>query len=172
MCLLFQFVGQRFHKVTAAQRIHRVGCPTFVGDDLLRAQGHGHGVFTGQGQRFVHGVGVQRLCAAQHRSQCLDRHARHVVQGLLRCQADAGRLRVKTHEPGSRILRAKGIAHLARPNTSCCPVLGNLLEDIVVPVEEKRNTRCKIVYIQATVHGPTHILESVSQCKSQFLGCR
>ena len=35
-------VGQIFHHIRTCHRIDRIGCPGFVGDDLLCAQRHAH----------------------------------------------------------------------------------------------------------------------------------
>ena len=83
-------------RVGAAERIDRVGHTAFVQDDLLRPQ-RNRGAFLGrQRQRLVAAVAVERLRAAEHRRQRLQRDPHDVVVRLLRRQRAAGRLRVKT----------------------------------------------------------------------------
>jgi len=46
--LALDLVGEVLDKVTACQRVNRVGHARFVGDDLLRAQGNLHRLLGGQ----------------------------------------------------------------------------------------------------------------------------
>ena len=62
---------------------------------LLRAQGDAGRLLGRQGQRLVHGVGVQALRAAEHAGQRLDGRAHDVHLGLLRGEAHAGGLGVE-----------------------------------------------------------------------------
>ena len=94
----------RFDEETAAERIDRIRHARFLRDDLLRAQGDGHGMFGGQRQRFVHGVGVQALRSAEDGRQRLDRHADHIILRLLCGERYAGGLRVEAQQPRARIL--------------------------------------------------------------------
>ena len=75
----FDFVGQFFDGVGAADRVHGVGDAGFVGDDLLRAQGEQRGVLGGKGERFVERIRVQGLAAAEHGGQRLNGYAHDVV---------------------------------------------------------------------------------------------
>ena len=76
----------------------------FVGDDLLRAQRDQRGVFGGQRESFVERIGVQRLAAAEHRGQRLNRYAHDIVFGLLRGERRAGGLRVEAQQQRARIV--------------------------------------------------------------------
>ena len=105
------FVGQLLDMVAAAHRVGRAGDAAFVRDDLLRAQGQPRGFFGGQPERFVLGVGVQRLRAAQHRRQRLHRDAHHVDVGLLRGERRSGGLDVKAQHHRAGIARAETLAH-------------------------------------------------------------
>ena len=75
-------------------------------DDLLRAQRQRRRLRGRQRQRLVERVGVQRLRAAEHRRQRLQRRAHDVVVRLLRGQRHAGRLRVEAQLPRPLVLRA------------------------------------------------------------------
>ena len=77
---------------------------------------------------------------------------------------------MKPQLPGARVFRAETIAHDARPNLSRGAVLGDLLEEIAVRVEEKRDARHELVDVEAGVHAPLHILNAVAQRERQLLG--
>ena len=87
----------------AADRVDGVRDAAFVQQDLLRAQRHGGALLGRQRERFVLAVAVQRLRAAEHGRQRLQRHAHDVVVGLLRGQRAAGGLRVE-----AQLLRRAG----------------------------------------------------------------
>ena len=95
-------------------------------------------VFGGQRQRLVAAVGVQRLRAAEHRGQRLQRDAHDVVVGLLRGQRAAGRLRVEAQLQRPRVGGAEAVAHDPRPQAAGGAELGDLFEEVVVGVEEER----------------------------------
>ena len=78
-----------------AERIDRVGHAGLGGDDLLRAQRDARRLLGRQRERLVAPVAVQRLRAAEHRGQRLERDADDVVVGLLRGQGAARRLGVE-----------------------------------------------------------------------------
>ena len=62
----FDFVGESFDEVRAAERIDGIGDAGFVGDDLLCAQRDGGGEFGGKRPGFIERIGVQRLRAAEN----------------------------------------------------------------------------------------------------------
>ena len=100
--LALDLVGEVLDVVAAGQRVDGVGDAGLVGDDLLGAQGDADRCLGGQRQRLVAGIGVQRLGAAQHRRQGLQRDADDVVVGLLRRQRGAAGLGVEAQHPGPR----------------------------------------------------------------------
>lgn len=55
----FDLVGEGFHEVGAAEGVDGAGDAGFVGEDLLGSQGDGDGLFSGEAEGFVHGVGVE-----------------------------------------------------------------------------------------------------------------
>src|SRR5262249_59108848 len=88
--LFFELAGQLLDEVRAAERVYGVGGAGLVGDDLLSPESDQRRAFGREGQRLVVAVAVQRLRAAEHGGQGLDRHARDVVDRLLHRSADAG----------------------------------------------------------------------------------
>src|SRR5215470_8872240 len=111
---LLDFTGQLLDVVGPAQRVHRIGDPALESDDLLRAQGQGGGGVSREGKGLVAAVGVERLCAAQHRGQRLQGDARDVHVRLLSSQGAATRLGVEAEHPGARVLGLEALPHQAR----------------------------------------------------------
>ena len=140
-----------------------------VGDHLLRAQRDRDRLLGRQRERLVVGVGVQRLRAAEHAGERLDRGAHDVVQRLLRGQADAGRLRVEAHLPRARVLRAERLAQLARPDAPRGAVLGDLLEEVDLRVEEERQARREVVDVEAALDGLLDVGEAVLERERELL---
>ncbi len=83
-----QLAGQRLDVPAAAERIGDRGDAAFLGQDQLRVAGDARAEIGRQRDRFVEAVGVQRLGAAEHRRQRLDRGADDVVVRVLLGQAD------------------------------------------------------------------------------------
>ena len=167
--LCFGLVGQGFDEKRACQRINRVGNAAFVRDDLLRAQGNGHGLGAGQGQRFIHRVGMQGLCAAHDGRQGLNRDAHDVVLRLLRGQADAGRLRMETQHPGAWVLGAIFFPQDARPDAAAGAIFGDFLEEVIVRIEEEGKARGKIVHLHPPRKAGIHISQAIGQGEGQLL---
>ena len=115
---LFHVARQPLDEVRPAERIDDVGHAGFVRDDLLRAQRDRRGFLGRQRQRFVERVGMQRVGAAQHGGQRLQRGADDVVVRLLRGQRHAGGLGVEAQLPRARVLRAE--ASRASPRPRAC----------------------------------------------------
>jgi len=55
----FDFVGEGFDEVGAAEGVGGSGDAGFVGEDLLGAEGDGDGLFCWEAEGFVHGVCVE-----------------------------------------------------------------------------------------------------------------
>ena len=81
--LVLQLAGQRLDIPAAAERIGDRGNAAFLGQDQLRVAGDPGREIGRQRDRLVEAVGVQRLRAAEHRRQRLDRGADDVVVGVL-----------------------------------------------------------------------------------------
>src|SRR5207237_19793 len=69
---------------SASERVDRLGDAGLLRDDLLRSQGDPDRLLGRQPERFVVGVRVERLSAAEDRGERLDRGADDVVLWLLR----------------------------------------------------------------------------------------
>src|SRR4030095_11376079 len=57
------------------------------------------------------------------------------------------------------------------PDAAGGAVLGNLLEEVVVGVEEERQARGKVVHVEAAVYAPLDVGEAVGQGEGEFLRC-
>ncbi len=123
----------------------------------------------GQGERLVVAVGVQRLGPAEHAGERLDRRPDDVDQRLLGGQADAGRLGVGAHQHRLRVLGAERVAELARPDPARRPVLGDLLEEVDVGVEEEREARGEVVDVEAALDRPLDVGEPVLEGERELL---
>ena len=88
---------------------------------------------------------------------------------LLRGQRHAGRLTVEPQLPRPVALGAEAVAHRFRPDLARRAVLRNLLEEIAVRVEEKRDARDEVVHVEARLDAPLHVLEAVTERERQLL---
>ena len=122
-----------------------------------------------QRQRFVLAVAVQRLRAAKHRRQRLQRHAHDVVVGLLRGQRAAGGLRVEAQLLRARIGGAEPVAHDARPQPPRRAELGDLLEEVVVRVEEEREPLAERVHVEPGVDAGLDVGDAVRKRERHLL---
>jgi len=55
------------------------------------------------------------------------------------------------------------------PDAARCAVLGDLLEEIIVRVKEKRELRHKLIDVEAAAHSPFDVLHAIAQSEGQFL---
>ena len=92
-----------------------------------------------------------------------------VVERLLGGQADARGLGVEAHLPRAGVLRAEGLAHLPRPDPPRRPVLGDLLEEVDLGVEEERQARREIVDVQSPLDGLLDIGQAVLEREGELL---
>ena len=90
--------------VAAAERVDDVPDAGLLGQDQLGVAGDPGRAFGRQGQRLIEGVGVQRLGAAEHRGQRLDRGPDDVVVDVLRLQGDAAGLAMGAQHQRARVL--------------------------------------------------------------------
>ena len=140
-----------------------------MGDDLLRAQGEQRRLARRQGERLVERVGVQGVRPAEHRGQGLDGGSDDVVVGLLGGQRDAGGLGVEAQLPRALVLGPESLAHDRRPELARGAVLGDLLEEVVVRVEEEGDARREAIHRQPRVDAVLHVLDAVAQRERQLL---
>ena len=155
--------------IRASQGINRVGYARLVGDDLLGAQRHAHGLLGGQPERLVHAVGVQGLGAAHHCCQGLQGDAHHVVLGLLGGEGRAAGLRMEAQHGGSWLLGAEALAHQPGPQAAGGAELGNFFQKTVVRVEEEGNLPGKIIHVQPDGDGGLDVGDGVDHGKGQLL---
>ena len=133
--------GQMLEVVAAAERIDDVADAGLLGEDQLGVAGDPGREVGRQRQRLVEGVGVQRLGAAQHRGERLDRGADHVVVGVRRLQRHAAGLAMGAQHQRARILRRELPLHQLRPQEARGAQLGDLHEEIHADAEEERQAR-------------------------------
>ena len=162
--------GQRLDEPRAAERVGRVDDARLVRDHLLRAKREAGGALGRQRERLVVGVRVQRLRAAEHRRQRLERRPHDVDLGLLGRQRDACGLRVEAHEERALALGAVAVAQLARPDPAGRAVLRDLLEEVDVRVEEEREPRREVVDVHPPLAAGLDVGEPVGQRERQLLG--
>ena len=160
---------QLLDEIRPAQRIDDVRDAAFVRDDLLRPERERRGFGGRQRERLVERVGVQRVGAAEHGRQRLQRGAHDVVVRLLRGERHAGGLAVEPQLPRALVLRAEAVAHGLGPDLPRGAILGDLLEEVAVRVEEERHARHEVVDVEAGVDAPLHVLDAVAQRERQLL---
>jgi hypothetical protein len=113
---------------------------------------------------------VQRLGAAQHRRQRLDGGAHDVHLRLLGRQRDARGLGVEAHQQRALRLGAVALAQHPRPDPPGRAVLGDLLEEVDVRVEEERQPRRELVDVQPARDRVLDVGEPVGQREGELLG--
>ena len=162
-------VGQRLDVPRAAERVGDVGDAGLLHDHLLRAQRDLGGLLARQREHLVEGVGVQRVGAAEHRGERLDRGPHDVVVRLLRGQRDAGGLGVEPQPLRLLGLRAVDVAHPARPDPARGAELRDLLEEVDVRVEEERQPGRELVDVEAAGEAQLDVAEAVGERERQLL---
>ena len=104
---------------------------------------------------------MQGLRSSKHSGQRLYGNPGNIVPGLLRGQRYSRGLGVEAHQPGARVLGAEAVFHDAIPDLARGAILGDLLEEVVVRVEEEAQARTKLIHIQSAVARPFHVLDAV-----------
>ena len=112
---------------------------------------------------------MQRLRAAEHAGQRLDRRPHDVVERLLGGQRDARGLGVEAHQPRARVARAVRLAQLARPDPPGRAVLGDLLKKVDVRVEEEAQARREVVDVEPAGHQLLDVGQAVLEREGQLL---
>jgi hypothetical protein len=69
---------------------------------------------------------------------------------------------VEAHQPRAGIARAVVLTQLARPDATGGAVLGDLLEEVDLRVEEEREPRCEAVDVEAA----RDLLRDIGQIRS------
>ncbi len=148
-----------------------MGCTALKSDDLLGPQGDLYRFFSRQRQHFVHRIRMQRLGPAENSGQRLQGCAHNIIFRFLRRKTAPRRLGMKAHLPGARVLSPKTLLHMARPDPASCAVLADLFKKIEMGVKEKRETRRKVIDVEAGLDPRLDIGEAVSQRESKLLHC-
>ena len=156
-------------KKEPAERVGGVGRARLGREDLLRSQRDRGRVLGGQRQRLVERVGVERLRAAAHRRERLDRDSHDVVLRLLRGERRAACLRVEAKRDGARVRRAEAIAHDLRPEAARRAELRDLLEEVVVRVEEEREALAEGIRREAGGDGCFAVGDAVRERERELL---
>ena len=112
---------------------------------------------------------MQRLRAAEHRRQRLQRDAHDVVVRLLRRERAAGRLRMEAKLLRPRIGRMKTVFHDPRPQPPGRAELRDFLEKIVVGVEEEREPLAELIDVEPRVDRRLHVRDGVCEGERHFL---
>ena len=136
---------------------------------LLGAQRDLGRLLARQREHLVERVGVQRVGAAEHRGERLDRGAHDVVVRLLRGQRDAGGLGVEPQPLRPRVGRAVHVAQPAGPDPPRRAELRDLLEEVDVRVEEERQAGREPVDVQAARQAELDVAEAVGQREGELL---
>ena len=139
---------------------------------MLRAERDQRGIFGGKGEGFVHGIGVQRLAAAQHCRKRLDGHAHDIVLRLLRGQRRAGGLRVEAQKQGARIFCGEALLHNFGPEAASGAELGDFFEEIAVGVKEEGKLRSEIVNGESGVESGLDVGNAIGEGEGDFLDGR
>ena len=111
---------------------------------------------------------MQRLRAAEHGGERLNRDPHDVVQRLLRGQRGAAGLGVEP-QPARFVARAEPLAHEPGPEPARGAELRDLLEQIGVAGEEERQPRREAVHVEAGGHRAPHVLHPVGERERQLL---
>ncbi len=167
--LALDLVGHRLDVVAAAERVDDARQPVSSAMICCVRSATRTASSRRQRERLVVGVGVQRLGAAEHAGHRLDRRAHDVVERLLGGQRHAGGLRVEAHQPRLRVLGAERLAHLARPDPAGGAVLGDLLEEVDLRVEEEAQARREVVDVQAALDGLLDVGQAVLERERELL---
>src|SRR4029077_1879024 len=88
---------------------------------------------------------------------------------LLRCQRNAGGLRVEPELPRTLVLGAVPFAHPSCPDPASGAKFGNLLEEIYVRVEEEREPRCEVVDAHASLDAGVDVRHAVREREGELL---
>jgi len=138
-------VGERLDEIRAAERVGDPGDTSLVRQDLLCPQRQRRRLLAGQRERLVPRGGEHGLDAAEHRRHRLVRHPDDVVGRLRRIERGAAGDAAEAEHRGLVRPRTVTLPDDRRPAPAAGPVLGDLLEEVAVRVEEERHLRGELV---------------------------
>src|SRR5215813_7019826 len=162
-------IGQGLNRVRSPHGIDGVDDARLVRNDLLSSQRQSRCIGGWNRESFIFRIGMQRLCAAQYRSQCLNRDTNDVVVWLLCGQRRTCSLRMESKHPRPRIFCAKAISHQLCPNATRRTEFGDFFEEVIVRVKEKGNSRCERINIKAPIQRGLHVRDRVRECERELL---
>ena len=142
-----EVVGQPLDVVAAAPRIDHPARSGLVLEDELGVAGDARREVGRQGERFVEGVGVQRLGVPLRRRHRLDARAHDVVEHVLGGERPARRLAVRAQR--QRLGAARGeLPDELGPQQPGGAQLGDLHEEVHADGEEERQPRRERVDVE------------------------
>src|SRR4029079_6059644 len=112
---------------------------------------------------------MQALRSAENACKRLNRDTDNIIDRLLHSQAHARRLSMKAKLPRARLLRFEPLFHDAEPDTARRAILGDLLEEIIMRVKEKREARREFIDVEALANSVLDIFNAIAQRKREFL---
>src|SRR5260370_39529019 len=114
---------------------------------------------------------MERLATTQNGSERLHGHPRDVDERLLGGQRGTGSLAMKAQSARSVRLRAEALQHDCAPHAPCRAKLGDLFDEIVVHIEEKRQLSPQVIDVQPRVDRRLHVSDYGGPSEGELL-CR
>ena len=115
---------------------------------------------------------MKRVGSTQNGSEPLKGYAHNVIVRLLSGERNSGGLRMSSQHPGLGVLGAVFFPHQAGPDAAGRAELGDLFEEIVVHVKEKRKPRGKVINLHTALEAFVDVTEPIRKRKSQLLDSR
>ena len=154
-------VRQRLHEVRPAPRVDDLRNPRLELQDQLRVARDASRRIRRQRDRFVEGVRVQRLRAAEHGGHSLDGGADDVVERVLLGEARPRRLAMRPQHQRRLLLRREVLLHQRRPEESRGAELRDLHVEVHSDREEERQPPGELVDVEALRQRRAHVLEAI-----------
>ena len=112
---------------------------------------------------------MERLRSTEYTRQSLYRDTDDIVVRLLRRQRASRGLRVKAQNGRTRVFAFEAFGHDFVPDLPGGPILRNFLEQVVMRIKEKGETRGELIDVKSGANGPFHVLDAVVQRECKFL---
>ena len=141
----FDGVGQRLDEVGTPEWVGDPCHTRLVGEHLLRAQGEGGRVLARDGERLVPRGREHRLDASEHGGQGLVGDSHDVVAGLRGVERRTSGDAADPKHARAVVLGAEPLPNDPGPPSATGAVLGDLLEEVPVRIEEERDLRGELV---------------------------
>ena len=167
--LVLEIGREALDRPGSAHRIDRVRDSGLRRNDLLGPQRDLRRGLGRESQCFVATIAMEGLRPPQHGCEGLQRDPHDVVVRLLSRERAPGGLRVETQLLRFRVSHAEPVTHDARPQPPRRTELGNLLEEVVVGIEEKRQPPSEPRCVQTGGDDGLDVGDTVSECKRDLL---